>query len=87
VTDFEHKEAGPSISNYDELVFATIKSRMNAVYDEMARNMNISMYGDREPPHKLTRRERLVRRFHIYRSRISDAWAVLTGRAEIGDGW
>lgn len=26
-------------------------------------------------------------KFNIYRDRVRDAWAVLLGRVEIGDGW
>lgn len=26
-------------------------------------------------------------KFQIYRERVRDAWAVLLGRAQIGDGW
>ena len=62
-----------------------LNARMHDAYAEMVKNMNADLYGDHTaPPRKpLTFRERLT----IVRERIHDAWLVLTGRAEIGDGW
>jgi hypothetical protein len=58
---------------------------MNDLDDLMAIQrieMNEILYG---PRRTYTRRERLVRRAHVYIDRIRDAWLVLTGRAYIGD--
>lgn len=86
MTDFEHKQVVANITT-DELIDVTIRNRMNAVYAQMSRNINASLYGDHEPSHSLTWMERLWRRGNIYRRRVVDAWLVLTGKADIGGDW
>ena len=88
MTDYyKLKQLGSSVEIWDDRVTTTIKNRINAAYEQMAHDMNTSLYGDREPPRPLTWLERLRRRANIYRNRIGDAWLVLTGRADIGDGY
>lgn len=85
--DSKLKQIESSIRMYDDLVAVALKARMQATYDEMARNMALSMFGDREPPRPLTMMERLRRKTNVYRQRVADAWLVLTGRADIGGDW
>ena len=61
----------------NDLIETTIKNRMDA----MARNLSIGLYGDYGPPP--TRWQRIKRLPSHYFRRISDAWLVLTGRADI----
>lgn len=63
-----------------------MRERLDAAYEEMARNLNTSMYADGPPLPKPTRVQRWRRRVTLLGTRMRDAWLVLTGRAEIGDG-
>lgn len=69
--DSKLKQIESSIRMYDDLVATALKARMQATYDEMARNMTLSMFGDCEPPRPLTRTERLRRKVNTYRQRAS----------------
>ena len=64
-----------------DLVKITINNRMN----EMVRQMNISLYGDKFPCVPPTRLEQFRR--WISDNRITNAWLVLIGRADIDRGY
>jgi hypothetical protein len=87
MTDYEPKQFSVPITFTDELIATTIKSQLNAVYKQITLDMNTQLYGDRDPPRPLTFLERQRRRIGIYRQRVADAWLVLRGKADIGDGW
>lgn len=69
----------------DSIVATTLKNRVQRV--DLTRDLNFNLYGDTGEPEKLSLYQRLTRRVQTYRSRIQDAWLVLTGRAEIGGDW
>ena len=84
---FEHKELGTPIpvnkatrDNYAMLCEVTREA--------MAKNIADHIFADDAflrdyKPTPLTWRDKL----RIYKTRIHDAWSVLLGKAEIGDGW
>lgn len=86
MTAWKHKQIASTIELTD-LEATTIKAHVNAAYEQITRDLNISMFGDWVPPCPLTRMERLRRRFNIYWTRAHDAWLVLTGQADIGGDW
>jgi hypothetical protein len=62
-----------------------LQKRMDESVEQMARNLNASLYYDRpSDPIYHSRWKRFIDRIAVYRYRISDAWLVLTGRADIG---
>lgn len=73
--------------NIDEITAVTLRNRAAATAHQMMSNMNISLYGDRAEPPRLTAWQHFFKRAEIYRNRIADAWLVLTGRAEIDGGY
>lgn len=58
-----------------------MRQRMDAAFAAMARDLGLGLYGDDDytPPPTPTIRQRM----RALRGRVSDAWLVLTGRAEI----
>jgi hypothetical protein len=62
-----------------------LQKRMDESVEQMASNLNASLYANHhyEPVHH-SRWKRFIDRIAVYRYRISDAWLVLTGRADIG---
>lgn len=87
---FEFKEHAVGIEfEFNDLMASTIKRRMNAAYENAAKQSALSLYLDRpdarrKPP---TMRERVERRYRLYRDRIRDAWLVLIGREQIGSDY
>lgn len=71
----------PTMARYKELSEATRKAMEKHLVEQIfAPSIFDDMMADSRPP---TWRET----FAIYRERVHDAWLVLTGRANIGDGW
>jgi hypothetical protein len=65
------------VSEMSDLIETTIRNR----FARMAEQLNTGLYGDREPPP--TCWQRMKRTFRYYCRRVSDAWLVLTGKADI----
>lgn len=62
-----------------------LQKRMDESADQMASNLNASLYSDRpSDPIRHSRWKRFTDRIAVYHHRISDAWLVLTGKADIG---
>jgi hypothetical protein len=61
----------------DDLIETTLRNRTDAI----ARKINATLYGD-YGPHP-TRWQRIKILPSHYRRRITDAWLVLTGKADI----
>jgi hypothetical protein len=68
----------------NELIATTLKNRVSVTAEQLMLNMNMIMYADAPSPPP-SWHERAMRRMSMYRNRITDAWLVLTGRADIGD--
>ncbi len=74
----------PSFELYKEMVDITQRvAAQNLANSILTPNPLFDMLSENYQPPPITLRRRLT----IYRSRIRDAWQVLLGRAEIGDGW
>lgn len=71
----------------DEIATVTLRNRLDDVERRLTMDLNMSLYGDRAEPPRLTARQRFFKRAEIYRNRIADAWLVLTGRADIDGGY
>jgi|HubBroStandDraft_6_1064221.scaffolds.fasta_scaffold00050_8 hypothetical protein len=62
-----------------------LQKRMDESVEQMARNLNASLYSDRPyDPIYHSRWKQFMDRIAVYRYRISEAWLVLTGKADIG---
>lgn len=64
-----------------------IDRRILEAFDRTRDQMNVNMYGAFEPQKPLTRRQQIAKRIRLYGSRVQDAWAVLTGKADLYDGY
>lgn len=82
---YEFKQNSVAVPITDDLVAATIRNRSQATFDQMTKDLNTSIYGDKTPYFQPSTWQR--HKFIIYRARISDAWGVLTGRLEVGSDW
>lgn len=87
VTEYPFKQQFVAIETRDSADVDLLHKRCADSFAEFGRMLNTELYGDKEPPRIKTRWERFSDRLGLYRSRIRDAWDVLTGKAEIGDGW
>lgn len=88
MSDFAFKQYAVDVAiDSDSIIATMLKNRVNAMSERLANDLNFNLYADRGEPEKLTIRQRLACRLQLYRSRIQDAWLVLTGRAEIGGDW
>lgn len=86
--EFSHKEIGVPMTLADDIVATTINNRIDATYGAMIESMNKSLYRDMVATMPVpSLRRRVSARVQAYYRRITDAWLVLTGQADIGDGW
>jgi hypothetical protein len=71
--------------NVSHEMYDLLQKRMEESAEQMASNLNASLYADHpSEPIRYSRWKRFSDRIAVYRYRISDAWLVLTGRADIG---
>lgn len=88
MSEFAFKQYVVSIDvDMDSIAATTLKNRMSIMADRITSDLTFELYGDHGEPQKLTIRQRLTRNLNLYLTRFQDAWLVLTGRAEIGDGY
>lgn len=87
MTEYTIKEYAVKIPIMDDLIYATIRNRIQELSVSAMREMNTPLYGDTIPWVQKSLVDRIKIRINIYKSRITDAWGVLIGRYEIGDGW
>lgn len=71
----------------DEIVSVTLKNRINKVFDELSHELNLTLYGDTIKWDDRPLSWRIKFYWLKYSGRMLDAWAVLIGKAEIGDSW
>jgi hypothetical protein len=90
MSEFSFKQHAVDMPIMDDIINTTLKNRVNVVYEQMARNMNTSLYGDRMPSIAWSDRPWLWRvgwRLRARALRMRDAWLVLTGKADIDDDY
>lgn len=72
-------------SRMADIVSTTIAARTSDLQRILNANNALLLALNQMKPRPLTHRERIVGWFRMWRMRITDAWAVLTGRADICD--
>lgn len=86
-TDYEFKQHSVAIPTVNDIISFTIRNRSQAAFDQIAKELNTSLYGDEIPYSSPSMWNRIKRKARVYRTRVSDAWGVLNGRLEVGSDW
>lgn len=86
MSDFQFREFGQTIQIHGDFD-QSIHRRINEAFERTRNQIQINMYGDVEPEKPLTRKQLISHRFRLYVSRVHDAWLVLTGKADLYDGY
>lgn len=87
MADYEFKQHSVAIPMMDDLIAMTIRNRSQAAAEQIIKDFNTSVYGDRLTYVRPSLFNRIKGTFMVYRDRTSDAWGVLTGRLEVGSDW
>lgn len=82
---WELKEKIASVEFHPSPEMELLHKRCSDSFEAFGKQMNEALYGDREPLPALTFWQQIKERVELYRSRVVDAWAVLTGKVDLRD--